>query len=266
MTTKEILRADLLDILFEDRNKAYGAYALRKNYNQRLQWALVISLGSAALFLLLYRGKITSPGILDSEKPGVIISTVELPKPKLPDIPQPKKMPAQAQIKSVGIKITSDDQVPKPEVPTMNDLQTALTSRINLKGIPTDVSTENIEAGTDKGNGEAKGKNQETVTHATFSDAQFPGGKEAFAKFLTKYLVVPGDLEAGEKKLVLVRFMVDIDGSISRTQIVQSDNENYSREVLRVLVKMPKWIPAMQNGIRTVTWFTQPVTFIGAEQ
>ena len=50
MTNKEILQADLLDILFENRNKAYGAYALRKNYNHRLQWALGISL-SLVLFL-----------------------------------------------------------------------------------------------------------------------------------------------------------------------------------------------------------------------
>jgi protein TonB len=51
MTNKEILQADLLDILFENRNKAYGAYALRKNYNHRLQWALGISL-SLTLFLV----------------------------------------------------------------------------------------------------------------------------------------------------------------------------------------------------------------------
>ena len=97
------------------------------------------------------------------------------------------------------------------------------------------------------------------------SDAQFPGGKEAFAKFLTKYLITPGELEAGEKKTVLVRFMVDADGTISKTEILQSDGEDYSREVIRVLAKMPKWIPAMQNGTKVATWFTQPVSFIGVE-
>src|SRR5215831_11584116 len=49
MTNNEILQADLLDILFEHRNKAYGAYALRKTYNHRLQWALGISLSLAAV-------------------------------------------------------------------------------------------------------------------------------------------------------------------------------------------------------------------------
>jgi protein TonB len=98
------------------------------------------------------------------------------------------------------------------------------------------------------------------------SAAQFPGGKDAFAKFLTRYLITPGDLEAGEKKLVLVRFMVDVDGSISKMEIIQSDGEEYSKEVMRVLGKMPKWIPAMQNGAKVTTWFSQPVSFIGVEQ
>jgi protein TonB len=44
--------------------------------------------------------------------------------------------------------------------------------------------------------------------------------------------------------------MVDADGTISKTEVLQSDGEDYSREVKRVLAKMPKWIPAMQNGTK----------------
>lgn len=83
---------------------------------------------------------------------------------------------------------------------------------------------------------------------------------------MTKYIVTPDDLEAGEKKVVVVRFMVDVDGSITRMEIVQTDGEKYSREVMRVLNKMPRWIPAEQNGLQVATWFEQPVTFIGIEQ
>ncbi len=59
--------------------------------------------------------------------------------------------------------------------------------------------------------------------------------------------------------------MVDIDGSISKAEIVQSGGDKFDREVIRVLHKMPKWVPAMQNGIKLAAWFTQPVTFIGIE-
>jgi len=47
--------------------------------------------------------------------------------------------------------------------------------------------------------------------------------------------------------------------------VLQSDGDDYSREVIRVLAKMPKWVPAMQNGTKVATWFTQPVSFIGVE-
>jgi protein TonB len=46
---------------------------------------------------------------------------------------------------------------------------------------------------------------------------------------------------------------------------IESDGEDYRREVKRVLAKMPKWIPAIQNGTKVATWFTQPVSFIGVE-
>src|SRR6266498_1137592 len=90
-----------------------------------------------------------------------------------------------------------------------------------------------------------------------------PVEKKLLPKFLMKYLVTPDELEAGEKKIVLVRFMVDAEGTISKTEIVQTGGDKFDREVIRVLNKMPKWIPAMQNGAKVTTWFTQPVSFIG---
>jgi protein TonB len=109
---------------------------------------------------------------------------------------------------------------------------------------------------------------QSAANRNPFSQAMMhntPGGKEAFAKFLMKNLNAPGELAAGEKKIVLVRFMVGADGTILKTEILQSDGENYSKEVIRVLGKMPKWIPAVQNGTKLATWFTQPVSFLGVE-
>jgi len=64
---------------------------------------------------------------------------------------------------------------------------------------------------------------------------------------------------------MLVRSMVDADGTISKIEVLQSDGEDYSEEVIRVLGKMPKWVPATQNGIKVATWFTQPESFIGVE-
>ena len=265
MTNNQILQADLLDILFEHRNKDYGAYPLRKNYNQRLQWSLAISLSLAFVVLFIRAGK----GNTTNEpplKPDVTLHAIELPKEKrTAPPPQQKKVLQMAQIKDVPIKIVPNDQVKKPEVPTISDLQNELISTVNKTGVAANGITEGANPANGNENSNNKTGNGKPEFHPISSDAQFPGGVESFKKFLSKYLVTPDDLELDEKKTVLVRFKVDIDGSISEAQIIQSGGDKFDKEVLRVLNKMPKWIPATQNGVKVATWFTQPVTFIGVE-
>ena len=267
MTNKEILQADLLDILFENRNKAYGAYMLRKNYNHRLQWALGIGLSLASILIFINsRGKEKlweqpSPG-----KPEIIVHTSTIPgdKTQQPKTQQQKLKPQIAQIRSTAEILIVRDDIPT-DMPTQDDLRGSEISDHTATGTPSNGEVQSGTDGIENGTGKTPDLPKEKEMALSQSDAQFPGGKEAFAKFLTKYLKIPGELADGEKKVVLVRFMVDADGTISKTEILQSDGDDYSHEVIRVLGKMPKWIPAMQNGTKVATWFTQPVSFIGVE-
>ena len=262
MTNKEILHADILDILFENRNKAYGAYALRKNYNHRLQWALGVSL--ALVFVLsIANMTIRRPGKESiSVVPGIELRTVDPPKFKKVDPPKPKIEPTTKRVAYTDqIKIDPDKTV----MPDQDQMITADISDKTVDGLPSSDTVQASNHGEVKEPANDKKSTDAAEVHPASYDAQFPGGKEAFAKFLMKNLITPGELEAGEKKVVLVRFRVDTDGSISKTEVLQSDGEDYSREVVRVLAKMPKWIPAMQNGTKVPTWFTQPVSFIGVE-
>lgn len=267
MTDKEILQADPLDILFENRNKAYGAYALRKYYNHRLQWALGISLGLVFILLMIdFSGGKNSINPMNKEK-VLQLSNVELPedKPKQPDLPKPIESPrAQAKYTS-QIKIVDDHL--KTDMPEQDLIDKSLISTETKDGAPPSETVQ-IAANTNEGNGnDAKiEKIEQAYPIFSHSDAQFPGGKEAFAEFLKRYLNTPADLEVGEKKVVVVRFMIDIDGVISRTEIIQSGGDKYDREVIRVLRKMPKWVPAIQNGTKVATYFTQPVSFVGIEE
>jgi protein TonB len=264
MTNKEILHADLLDILFENRNKAYGAYALRKNYSHRLQWALGISLSIALLISILGYSPIKKSVNID-ERNGkeVEISNVQPIEPKKVE---PLKIKTEVPRKQIAytdqVEIVPDNM--KTEMPDVTDFIDADISTKTVDGLP---SSDTVQASktVDVNGTSGNEKSDKPDFRPTTSDAQFPGGVTAFTKFLTKYLKTPGELADGEKKVVLVRFMVDADGTISKTEILQSDGEEYSKEVIRVLSKMPKWIPAMQNGTKVATWFTQPVSFIGVE-
>jgi protein TonB len=87
----------------------------------------------------------------------------------------------------------------------------------------------------------------------------------ALQRFLSKYLNTPAALEAGEKKVVRIRFKVDKDGSVNSFEIVASGGGEYDNEVVRVCKKMPKWIPGIQNGVNVPVNYILPVTFIGIE-
>jgi protein TonB len=77
---------------------------------------------------------------------------------------------------------------------------------------------------------------------------------------------VPDELQAGERRTVQVKFWVGEDGSVSRLEVVQSGGAAFDNEVIRVLRKMPKWQPAVQNGHPVAVTFTQPVTFQSVEE
>jgi protein TonB len=94
---------------------------------------------------------------------------------------------------------------------------------------------------------------------------QFPGGTAAWLNFLGKHLRPVQDLEPGEKRSCLIRFSVDEEGTITNFVVIQSGGNEFDNEVIRVLKKMPKWLPAIQNGKPTAVSFTQPVTFVAQE-
>ena len=77
---------------------------------------------------------------------------------------------------------------------------------------------------------------------------------------------MPASLGKDELKTVRINFKVDVDGTVTGFTVLQSAGREFDNEVIRVLKKMPRWKPAMQNGRPVAVPFTQPVTFVGVEQ
>ncbi len=95
---------------------------------------------------------------------------------------------------------------------------------------------------------------------------EFPGGNDALMKFLSRHLNIPAELEADEKRMVKASFKVSGDGLVTWVEIVQSGGELFDKEVIRVCKRMPKWKPAIQNGIAVPVSYVLPVTFIRMDQ
>lgn len=268
MNSQQLLHADVLDILFEHRNKSYGAYQLRRTYNQRLLLSLAISFAAVFLLLLLLPSKGKQnvlPSYKNDEVHVRIIETVPPPVETPPPPPQQAApAPAVAQIQYNNIAIAPDVQV-TDEVPPQELITGSAISDVTKAGNP------DIGFGPPVSNGNGEGavtpeKIEEEATVGITAAPHFPGGTAAWLRFLSRNLRAPAGMEAGEKKSVLVRFLVGADGSITQFEVLQSGGAAFDREVIRVLKNGPKWAPALQNGRPVSTTFTQPVTFVSSEE
>ena len=264
MTNNELLKADMLDILFEHRNKNYGAYALRKNYNERLGKALGISLAlvlSSLVFLFFSnRDKNNSGPIVN--KDGVVISQVEIPeKIPEPEVQRPQTNEVQ-QVNSVNNIVIAD-------VTDMNEQSEIREAAIGTQDVvgdpPLDPNTVINDPQPQPQSQPQSQPEPEPLPKPSYPPS-FPGGTSAWTSYLQKFLRTPDELEAGQRIEVLVKFWVETDGSVSRFEVVKSGGNAFDKEVLRVMKKMPKWEAAMQNGEKIAVSFTQPVIFVGQEE
>ncbi len=92
----------------------------------------------------------------------------------------------------------------------------------------------------------------------------YPGGIDALRKFLQRHLNNPKEMEEGEEVSVKVKFVVDYDGKLQSFVTVQDGGEEFNKEVVRVLKKMPNWVPGKTNGQNVSVYFTIPVKFVPA--
>lgn len=266
MDANKILDADALDILFEGRNKEYGAYQLRKTYNKRLVRALSLTAG---VILLVFVAGIVWARDSGKVKMAMKVDDVVLDsyKDKLPDPPPPpppKVEPVKVEMKQFTppliVKEVKEDERP-PEQDKLDDVK---IGTVNVEGVKDDgLATPVMDAG--KGIVEAPKK--ETEDDLPFTkvevESSFPGGTPAWQRFLNKNLRYPDDAINNEiQGRVMVRFIVDKDGNVSDVEAVGGPEQGGLREeAVRVIKKSGKWTPALQNGKYVKSYKQQPVTF-----
>ncbi|MBC7889636.1 MAG: energy transducer TonB [Ferruginibacter sp.] len=268
MNSELIMKSDVLDILFEKRNKAYGAYMLRKFYNKRLIKSIgimtaTVMLFSAFTFLPGKSGKspdfiVTEPGF------GKIPSAPKLPEVK-PVVKQQVKISPKSSLKLVSSFIFVNK---KDSADVLHDLKNmAIGSQTNI--ILSEQGTEFI-AVSGSGTGDITEPVNITAPPIDITKPldiaeimpEYPGGMVALRKFLLKNLDNPRELETGELISVKVKFVVGYDGKLQRFELIQDGGTEFNNEVIRVLKKMPAWIPGKSKGQNVSVYYTIPVKFI----
>lgn len=275
MEINKILSSDILDLLFEDRNKAYGAYELRKTYKKRLTIALVVT---AVIALLALAGSLLAGNLKEKENKVVVreltladIKQEEEKKIEPPPPPPPKQEPPKVEMtKFTPPKIVKDEEVKKEEIPPeVKELETTKIDIVSQEGIK-DVGLAPIIVDEGKKVIEEKKEDDENkVFEKVEVEAQFKGGEREWRKFLERNLDpnVPVDNGAAEGTYtVVVQFIVDKEGKISDVRALSNHGHGMEQEAVRVIKKGPDWVPAIQNGRNVKAYRKQPITFVVASE
>lgn len=266
MKAESILQADVLDIIFEHKNKEFGAYPLRKYYNKRLMSALAImALTMAFVSLLIWKNRPVGDPI---KKVGDIflVKAINIPAP-----PIASNSPTQRERRQVNKNtMTKRPQVSQGDGPPVISSQPAPLVNFNaqqgLAPAPGDSGDSQIVAPESTELYAGKGKSNEGTVHETVDVLpSYPGGLAALRTFLENNLSTPGEINAGESVTVKVRFIVGYDGKLKSFDFVEAGDEAFNNEVSRVLKKMPDWIPGKSNGKNVSTYYVMPVKFVAAD-
>jgi periplasmic protein TonB len=270
MEINKILNADILDIIFEGRNKEYGAYNLRKTYNKRLMTAII---GTAAVILLLFLGFLISNLNGGDNKKAMVVQDVQLEdvkeekKNEPPPPPPPKIEPPKVEMaKFTPPKIVKDNEVKEEEKPPEQEkLEDTKIGAVNQEGVKDEgITAPPSDAG--KGVVEAPKKDEEDYDK-TFTkveiESEYPGGSAAWLRYLNKNFRYPDDAVNNEiQGTVVVQFIVDKEGNVSDVNAISGPESGGLREeAVRVIKKSGKWTPAVQNGRQVKSYKKQPIVF-----
>jgi periplasmic protein TonB len=259
---------DIHEIIFELRNKDYGAYLLRKLYDRLM---FLATLAGICLFALLLGGYLWVNMIQhQAEMKKDTQKTVEIKEVELPILEAAKHLqntattpPEVSTVKYLPPELAKDNEV-KEETPTQKDLEKAVASNVTKKGdslanvnqtIPDQTITKNV--------GETKTENTEnTIVNFAEQNPEYPGGMKEMGKFLSKNIRYPSIARKNNKGgKVIVSFVVNTNGSIQDVNILKGVGYGCDEEAKRVVQKMPAWKPGRQGNSPVRVRYTLPIVF-----
>lgn len=281
MEANKILSSDFLDILFEGRNKEYGAYELRKGYTGRMGKALLVVallFGGIAAAVIINKQLTPKQSAEDIQMQEVTIQEIqqeqkqEEPPPPPPPPPPKQEPPPKVEMKAfTPPKIVKDEEVKEPP-PAVEELKDTKIGAINQEGVK-DVGIAAPPVVVDAGKGivaEVKKPEPEPEIFTKVEiDAAYPGGAGAWRSFLERNLRGETPVDNGASPgnyTVIVQFVVDVAGNVSDVKPLTSLGYGMEQEAVRVLKKSGKWKPAIQNGREVKAYRKQPITFQVLEQ
>lgn len=254
----DLLKRQWTDIVFEGRNKAYGAYELRMSNPKTTVRAFILG---ALIFGFAVASPMLANLIPESEEDTATLDkkivTIKLPPKEKPpeNLPPPPPPPPKVdQVKFVKPVVAKAEEVVE-EPPKIKEIVDKKLGAETIKGDPdAELTVEPV------GNGPKDVIAEDNNIYNTAGievKPDFPGGMEKFYKFISKNYQVPE--EEGLKGKVFVSFVVEKDGSLTDIKVIRDIGYGTGKEAIRVLKSAPKWNPGEQNGKKVRVLFSLPI-------
>ena len=273
MSKIDLIDNGWVDLVFEGKNQAYGAYQLRKTTGKRNLTSILImfAIGVAIATFVAIKGVVENAMKQDvaieadveltklAEKKEAKVEKKEEPKVDKIEVERVK-----SSVKFVAPVIKKDEEVkPEDELKSQEDLSKTNTAigAFDVKGND-EAAGEVLKAKEVIAQPEPPKEEETKVFDVVEQMPSFPGGPSALMQYLSsniKYPVVAE--ENGVQGRVVCTFVVEKDGSITDVRVIKSVDPSLDKEAMRVVKGMPKWIPGKQNGSAVRVKYTVPVTF-----
>jgi len=250
------------DIVFEDRNKEYGAFELRKQSSKRHLMALI---STVVLFTLA----LVAPTLLDKiipEQEEAMVEVTSLSDLKLDEkkVEKPKEMfleeppPVLKSTIKFTPPIITNEPIDEEDLMKTQEVLTEAKTKISIID---NVGSEDPDA-IDPTELDIIDEPDE-VFMVVEQMPDFPGGTEALLKFIQSNLRYPQiAADNGITGRVYLSFVVNTDGSIVDIQVMRGISRECDAEAVRVIKSMPKWIPGRQNGTAVRVKYTVPIVYV----
>jgi protein TonB len=269
LTQQQILVSSLDDIVFQDRNRLYGAYRLRMEYKHHMMIAIGIMMALCGIAFLtgLSNGNGAVKQLTHEPGPVTLDHFPGKPEPIIPPPPPPPPAATKAIRTEIFTQplIVAEEISPDEMPPLQDDLGKAKIGLERIEGddigniVAPPVESVHISEVISPKQPEM---DFEKVYTTVQNPAEFPGGVSEWVRYLQKNLQYPETaLDMGIAGVVRVQFIVDRDGNISEVQALNDPGEGLAEEAVRIIKKGPKWRPAEQNGHKVIYRHTQAIVF-----
>lgn len=252
------------ELIFQGKNKEYGAYKMRSESDRRHNVAMMIIAVVAVVGFSL-------PRLIEMVKPKerivnvdvTMLSKLNKPAEVKNDVKKAEAVIPPPDLKS-SVKFTAP-VIKKDEEVTDDNALKSQEELTNTKGAISLADVKGSETGTvDIADVKANVTQEveEKVYTVIEQMPQFPGGETELLSYIGKNLKYPVIAqENGIQGKVIVRFVVTKNGSVDKVEVVRQLDPACDREAMRVIRSLPKFIPGKQNGVNVSVWYTLPITF-----